>query len=384
MPSGWRTALLRAARTAMLTCAMMLSQLPVTAEDGVSDLERYAGDYEYDRGKTLQVVRDGDHLVARPPDGLPAATLEAQAVSGKFAMRGANFVFRFLADEADRVIGLEITRPDGTRHRLPRQIKKGEAVASLRTVTVDADTAVNARVFNNYERRRGPEGTFVTETCTFGEGGLQAANPNRDESIDGMSFQEIAHAIAPALAREGYLFETDPAKTDLLLMVYWGTTTADDHPAVIAEEEADPTRHVFRDRLNRDNARLLGFESVLKDSDVTPLPGAPSASTAHRDLVNALEESRYWVAIVAVDFPFLLKEKKQRPLWSIRYNMRSRGTTFGDALPQMTQVASHFFGRDSKGLVPRGTTGREGTVDYGELTVVEEEEEVPVEGRPQD
>jgi hypothetical protein len=100
------------------------------------------------------------------------------------------------------------------------------------------------------------------------------------------------------------------------------------------------------------------------------IPGIPTGQ--HSDLVTALEESRYWVAIVAIDYQLLRTEKRTRPLWSIRYSMRSRGTTFDTALPQMTRVAAHFFGRDSDGLVPRGTSDSEGTIEYGELKTIEE------------
>ena len=151
-------------------------------------------------------------------------------------------------------------------------------------------------------------------------------------------------------------------------MVYWGATASEDHPAVISEEMFNPTSHIFRNQINRINARVLGFQDALNGKAGVEIPGFNSSRA--KDLVEDLEESRYWVALVALDFPVARKDKTIKPLWSIRYNIASRRTDFTAALPQMTQVASHYFGRDSKGLVNRSTTDRQGKVELGEQQVI--------------
>jgi hypothetical protein len=149
-------------------------------------------------------------------------------------------------------------------------------------------------------------------------------------------------------------------------MIYWGATASDDHPAVITEEMFNPTSHVFRNQINRQNAKVLGFRDALR---ATPeLPGTMGGRRS--DLISDLEESRYWVALVAVDFQIARTQKTIKPLWSVRYNIPSRGTNFTMALPQMTQFASNFFGRDSKGLVNRSTTDMQGNVELGEQKVL--------------
>lgn len=131
-------------------------------------------------------------------------------------------------------------------------------------------------------------------------------------------------------------------------------------------EEFDPTNHAFQDQINRKSARLLGFEDPLNDAE-----WAVGLSTSHaKDLIDGLEENRYWVAIIAFDFPTVRDEKSFKLLWLIRYNMPSRSTNFPEALPQMTKIASNYFGRDSKGLVENAAGDVETSVDYGDLEVI--------------
>jgi hypothetical protein len=355
--------------------------LPVVAAEHPAppELERWTGNYAMSRDQVMRIVHESDHLVAIPPGNQPSAILQPDQKPGKFWMRGANFEFQFVTSSSGQILRLEITGPDGMVRKLPRLTDSAGARASVRATAVHADTAVLARVFNGYERTRDAAGKFRPETYVFGEGGFQSTNPMRDPALEGMKFDELALLLAPGLTNQGYVTNRDKDEVDLLIMVYWGATASDEHPAVIAEEERDPVRHTFRDQLNRENARLLGFESVL------PLTDPERRSAMNRDSVERLEESRYWVALVALDFRLLHREKTTKPLWSVRYNMASRGVSFTKALPQMTQVAAHFFGRDSGGLLERGTTDAEGTVELGETIVVEEDvprasEESPTAG----
>ena len=353
-------------RLSMTLCLVAFHLAPETfAAVTADDLDDYVGNYTFlFRNVTLGIIRDGDRLVARPSNNMPSITLEQQESPGKFWTVGASFEFHFLADGQGKVTGIEMTEPNGKKHRFARLFDATAAAAPLRAIAVNADTSVNARVYNGYERVRGSDRKFKTETYTFGEGGLQGAGP-KDKSIDELSFERIAHEIAPALKAQGYVSGTDVEKTDLLLMVYWGSSQSDDHPAVIAQEMFDPTNHSFRDQLNRQNAGVLGFREALGVQS----PAGFQSSRA-KDLLDDLEESRYWVVLVAVDLRIMLSERRTKPLWSIRYNMRSRGTNFTSALPQMTQFASHYFGRDSHGLVNPSTGKTQGKVELGEQRVI--------------
>jgi hypothetical protein len=308
----------------------------------------------------MRIFREGDHLVAERSGGQESKSLYPQSIPGKFTVRGANFVFRFLTDASGRIAELEITGPDDKKVRLPRLVDTNGAVASLQSLALAKDTSVKAGVYNGYERVKGPDGKFGPETIAFHEGGLYDENLTRDPSIESITCEEIAKSIAPALAGQGYIAATDVEKTDLLLMVYWGTTATDKNSA-------------FRDQINRKNARFLGFEDPLRETE-----WAVGLVPSHmKDLIEDLERGRYWVAIVAFDFPTVRDEKAFKLLWLIRYNMPSRSTNFPEALPQMTKIASNFFGTDSKGLVVNAAGDVETKVEYGELEVIEAEEPPP-------
>jgi hypothetical protein len=354
-------------RFALLLSTLAIQITSVFAGAANEDLDRYVGGYTFLlRNVTLSIVRDGDRLIARPSNGMPSATLKAQAEPGHFSMVGASFDFHFIADASGKVLSIEMTEPDGRKRKFSRLFDARAAAAPLRALAVDAETSVNAHVYNRYERIKGPDGRFKTETYAFGNGGFQSNSPIADKSIDTVTFDEIALLIAPAFTPQGYVPATDPETTNLLVMIYWGATASDEHPAVIAEEMFDPASHVFRDQINRVNARILGFRDEIKAAP--NLPG--SLGSRRNDLILDLEESRYWIALVALDFQTARLEKKIKPLWSVRYNLPSRGTNFRTALPQMTQIASHYLGRDSKGLVNRATTDPQGKVELGEQKVI--------------
>lgn len=262
-------------------------------------------------------------------------------------------------------------------------------------------TAVFATVANGYERTRLPDGTFKPETYAFGEGGFTGI-PLRDESVDGQSFLKIARTIAPVLDRVGYVNSHDPAKTDLLIMVYWGTTGTDARssggysigaaplapppppPPVIvtgtgqavvvaaapppSRPTSSPEQSAFdavagaqnrqRDRDNLRNAQMLGYDEELGRASARP------DSRRYLDLVDEIEDTRYFVVLRAYDFQLKWKEKQRKALWEVSYSIRARDHLFGDALVAMTDMASRHFGQDSKGLVRRAVPV--GRVELGE------------------
>ena len=262
-------------------------------------------------------------------------------------------------------------------------------------------TAVFASAQNDYRRVKRPDGSFQTETYAFGEGGFTGI-PLGDESVGTNSFMQIARVVAPALARNGYESSRDPEKTDLLIMVYWGTTGADSRnsggytigpaaipppppppPVVVAgngqvivvstppppvQAASSPEQSAFdamagaqnrqRDRENARNAQMLGYDDELYRASARP------ESRRYLDLVDEVEDMRYFVVLRAYDFQLLWKRKERKALWEVRYSIRARNHLFGDALVAMTGMAARYFGQDSKGLI-RGNVPV-GRVSFGD------------------
>src|ERR1035438_3288542 len=76
------------------------------------------------------------------------------------------------------------------------------------------------------------------------------------------------------------------------------------------------------------------------------------------DMRSELEEDRYFVVLTAFDYQELVKKKKQKFLWEVRFSIREHGTAFDSRLAGMAALAADYFGRDSNGLhhvdVPEG------------------------------
>jgi hypothetical protein len=247
-------------------------------------------------------------------------------------------------------------------------------------------TAVSATVHNGYERTKEADGSFKLETYTFGEGGF-SGTPTKDKSVDEQSFRKIAGMIAPGLARQGYVASFEPEKTQLLVLVYWGTTGTEQSPAggydpgpgaitppppppltvsagpggasVSASPPPVPTlntqqgaydamtsaRNRSRDRDNFRNAQILGYDELLAQSANRP------DSRSYLDLLDEIEDTRYFVVLRAYDFQLMWKEKKSKLLWEVHYSLRARDHLFDESLTAMTDMASRYFGQPTKGLV---------------------------------
>lgn len=284
----------------------------------------------------------------------------------------------------------------------------------------DDVVAIYSSVSPDYKRTPRADGMFNPESYAFGEGGLLDAL-HLDATIDRLGFLDIARIVAPALAAQNYLpCDThDPQSADLLIMVYWGTTsgtddTASSSPYAIAhalvpppvqpppmppdglggtEMVSDPSTsgraslfaemdvakcaadaaleqsvtlssmaNQQRDRQNIRNAAILGYLPEMQRVSAYRMTALDSR---RRDVVGEVEESRYYVVLLAYDFRTLRRHKQRKLLWETRFSIPERGRDFSRELAAMAQAASRSFGQDSGGL--KRTTLREGTVHMGDL-----------------
>jgi hypothetical protein len=271
-------------------------------------------------------------------------------------------------------------------------------------------TAVSGRTSPDYVRTRQADGSFTPESYAFGKGGTWSGAMT-DSSIDKMTFLDVAHVIALPLAGKNYIPSRDPRSAKLLIMVYWGTTHAPEHasgtnaylrasnvmrfwvpkgpgfpppgsrdvmirsvtassgtPSLqmsLAESEAMSAveaENRIRDKEDALNASMLGYDSwwlqtaYYKD---TPL------DIFRQDMLDELENDRYFVVLMAYDFQLMWKQKKHKLLWETRFSVRQRHHDFDKDLPAMAQYASKYFGQDSQGLVRESIPF--GHVDIGEL-----------------
>ena len=243
----------------------------------------------------------------------------------------------------------------------------------------DEETSVLSKVFNDYARTPSELGGYKAETFAFANGGPLLGHM-RDKSVDDATFQQVVRLISPSFSRQNYIAATDPDDTDLLIFVTWGATagynsggTFDGNMRSVADwsdwdsnaSQVDDVNRQ-RDRGNFRSAALLGYSEALATH--INVQGMGIHGTLYEDLVADVEEGRYFVILTAFDFKTAWQSKHLVPLWSVRYNIPTRGNHFTAALPNMSMYASRFFGRDSGGLVRRlNPTGK---VEMGDIKVL--------------
>jgi len=288
----------------------------------------------------------------------------------------------------------------------------------------DDVVAVYASTAPGYTRQVLPDGKFKPETYAFGEGGNRSG-AQKDFTIDGLSFTDIAHVVAPTLAGQNYVpcSKSDPGKTDLLIMLYWGTTIGTDGTSGSAEYQMAqslmpppemklpplpggggpaPMEHdgresvvaeVFvnrmanesaiqqslmisqmanhqRDRQNWQNAAVLGYLADMKRTEGLEMT---ALSSRRRDVVDEIEESRYYVVLMAYDFQALWQHKQKKLLWETRFSIRQRRNDFSRELAAMAESASRLFGQNSVGV--RHNTMHDEHIAMGEMKIIRVEPE---------
>ncbi len=285
------------------------------------------------------------------------------------------------------------------------------SLAVVRAAEGPISTAIASVVSKDYVRSKFPNGSFQPETYSFGLGGYWSGGTS-DKSIDGHPFMDVAKVIARPLQLQNYIPTKDAKTTKLLIMVYWGTTipprpangtiafqtagsalaalqraksigssnsTAssaikaargsvpgppDEENAATSAMMALQAENAMRRRIDVRNARMLGYDSLWDST--AKLEGTP-LDTRRNDMLDELEDGRYFVVLMAYDFQLMWKEKKHKLLWETRFSISGRGHEFNKELAAMAKSASRYFGQDSHGLVRKPL---QENVTLGELKIL--------------
>jgi hypothetical protein len=251
--------------------------------------------------------------------------------------------------------------------------------------------AIESKTAKDYVRKKLPDGTFQPETYTFGKGD-DWRGARVDSTIDHMDFMDVARILAVPLANKQYFPTADPKTTDELIMMYWGTTRApedatESNSHMLSQQANDKVARaqlMLKDATNRserkvaqqalaaaDDELLMANEGVQEENQrredqdmktatllgydswwvsINGAMGGTALGYRKADMQKELEEDRYFVVLTAFDYQKLVKEKKQRFLWEVRFSIREHGTAFDDRIKGMAELASDYFGRNSAGL----------------------------------
>jgi hypothetical protein len=288
------------------------------------------------------------------------------------------------------------------------------ALALLRAAASEAlVTSVHSKTLNGYKREKRPDGSFKPEYYALSNGGA-VTGTTRDESIERLAFPRLADVLGTHLAAKNYFMAKDAKSASLLIVVYWGRTVPyfdtnsdsalDQLSSAVtafnrdAQVRAGPTPegeapddagardsrkfqayddmwaslatldffNKGRQRAIRDNAVLLGYIDEMNEAnDIRRL----SAGNDHYlDLRDDMEESRYYLVVLAYDFRELVGRKHRKLLWGTRISIRAQRHAFDRDFAAMLAKAARHLGQDSGGLLRNYDP--KGRVDIGEMEVI--------------
>jgi hypothetical protein len=291
---------------------------------------------------------------------------------------------------------------------LPAVLLAHLAIPLLPAAEETVATAVNSRIGNGYKRERRTDGSFKPEFYALANGG-RIAGTTSDVTVDRITYPEVATVAMRLLAGQNYHYANRAEEATLLLVLHWGSTIAFNSgdyaasvnsaasaltnlkalgggpgtppsadPAVVAAAEVFENEMLkvamdnrLRDQINLPNAKLLGYLDEINDAD--GIQRYAGGGDRYNDLVADIEESRYYIVVMAYDFAELVKNEKKKLLWVTRVSVRAPGNRFDDSFAAMLKGASKYFGQDSGRLI-RGEESK-GTVELGDLKFLGEAKE---------
>jgi hypothetical protein len=151
--------------------------------------------------------------------------------------------------------------------------------------------AVFSKARNGYVRAKAPDGTLRPESYVL-EAGVRA-NPGESSSYERLSLEDVAAAIANPLAIQNYMPSGDPDSTDLLILVYWGSTLVPDD--IRPYENRASTKEGAVAKFNYEHSgNGSGGKNVASASPVAP--PATEAAISNPDYVGQLTDQQLYNA----------------------------------------------------------------------------------------
>jgi hypothetical protein len=114
-----------------------------------------------------------------------------------------------------------------------------------------------------------------------------------------------------------------------------------------------------RDQQDILNVNMLGYDTWWDSTDRyenTPM------RFRRQDLLDEIEDDRYFVVLMAYDLEAIRRNHSHRELWETRFSIRERHHAFNEDLPTMANYAAQYFGQDTNGLVHKA-------VPYGKVNI---------------
>lgn len=255
---------------------------------------------------------------------------------------------------------------------------------------------LRAQASEEFVKARSLDPTKKIQTYQFMKGNTHLGLTS-DPSMREIPFEGILQNLAVNLQKQGFYMHKDKSQGDLLIIVHYGVTDVEisyeEFMGYNTEEEMGLTDEVFSagaggaaidfatiDAINQASfnqgssatgaqgnrnsefykAQLLGMERAYSDR---------ISSTEEYELKSMLDEERYFIVLMAYDYP-AFKKGEAKLMWSTRYSIRTLGQSFEDAIQDMNFIASDYFGKNLDGLAKQRITD-DSRVEMGEIEVIE-------------
>jgi hypothetical protein len=270
--------------------------------------------------------------------------------------------------------------------------------------------AVSSTASVEYTQQKFGPGAPKPETYLFFQGKFYGGT-TRDKNLENAQFNQIVDILGKNMVRQNYYPSKDPKSADLLIVVHWGVTTTamamepnlqDDktqlvvlssqysqalraylsgkggqfppdrgplttQESVVQAEQAEIMKEISI------NAKLLGYNDQIYKDESGGTAANSGISTDESNLLQDLNEERYFVILMAYDYRTMKKGSTPKLLWSTRFSIRAPGNFFTAALPAMGKAAADYFGHAIDGLkIEKPNVFLQGNVEVGKPTVVDE------------
>lgn len=231
--------------------------------------------------------------------------------------------------------------------------------------------AVKAFATEEYLKERALNNSKKVQTYHFMEG-RHFKGISRDKGLENMTFEELARDLVVHLVKQNFYPEPNLQEGDLLIVVHYGVTAPEEDLAELLGytnpmELIDLGFHFSSDsRMSsfgmsrREKAQILGIDDT---------PVLPAHFQSNYEFEYMMKEPRYFVVLMAFDYPGIRTNDGVKLLWSTRYNIRSPGQSFQTAIKEMNAVGSDYFGKNM-GKLKRKRLDDKSRVVIGEIEVL--------------
>ncbi|HZZ57644.1 MAG TPA: hypothetical protein VFE31_07420 [Opitutaceae bacterium] len=189
----------------------------------------------------------------------------------------------------------------------------------------------------------------------------------------------IAHQLAVALARQGYLYAGPRRRPDVVLAILYGSINPEyvSMPATSGARKSTSgggSKHSKKGGSSLGSGKLKSIQVMLNQNDMVAMIQGDDVSGMDstwisKPILDQLHYNRYFLMVAALDFTSFVPGKRPVTLWRERISIPAIHEYFGDAVGALIEKGAPFFGRDTRPRQFEIPSVPEGRVEVGTPTL---------------